>query len=82
MSSKVDHYRIHANPPALGWNTHPDSGGMVYAVKMYSFRQLQCTLSYIQYSLYYEFPIKPVCNLYNFNNEQVIFKVEIPILLL
>ena len=43
--SKVDHYRIHANPPALGWNTHPDSGGMVYAVKMYSFRQLQCTLS-------------------------------------
>ena len=45
MSSKVDHYRMHANPPALGWNTHPDSGGMVYAVKMYSFRQLQCTLS-------------------------------------
>ena len=23
----------------------PDSGGMVYAVKMYSLRQLQCTLS-------------------------------------
>ena len=46
MSSKVDHYRIHANPPALVWNTLPDSGGMVYAVKMYSFRQLlQCTLS-------------------------------------
>ena len=42
---KVDHYRIHANPPALVWNTLPDSGGMVYAVKMYSFRQLQCTLS-------------------------------------
>ena len=33
-------------------------------------------------ALIYEFPIKPVCNLYNFNNEQVIFKVEIPILLL
>ena len=35
MCSKVDHYRIHANPPALGWNTHPDSSGMVYVVNMY-----------------------------------------------
>ena len=23
------------NPPALGWNTHPDSIEMVHAVKMY-----------------------------------------------
>ena len=44
MSSKVDHYRIHANPPELG-GILTDSGGMVYDVKMYSFRQLQCTLS-------------------------------------
>ena len=45
MCSKVDHHRIHANPPALGRNTHPDSSEMVHAVKMYSFIQLQCTLS-------------------------------------
>ena len=35
---------------------------------------------FIQSSLEYVFPIKPVCNLYNFNNEQVIFKEEIQIL--
>ena len=34
----------------------------------------------MQSSLDYLFPIKPICNLYTFNNEQVIFKEEIQIL--